>query len=150
MARNYDRLIRFYDSWFDDINDPDKELSGEEKWTILMAVRECQHNGSIDPFNNLPISIKRALSVSTMREQLLRIMERLESARNRGSLGGQSARAQALAQRAKEEQARREQEDEQLKKAIPDGYTSYSWYQELKKRAASGDTSAAEELKRSN
>jgi len=143
MARNYDRLIRFYDSWFDDINDTDKELSGDEKWSIIIAVRECQHSNSIEPFNNLPISIKRALSVSTMREQLLRIMERVENARKRGSKGGQATQVAALSTKYQEENTRRDAELADVKASIPEGYTPLSWYKELKKRRDSGDKEAA-------
>lgn len=148
MARNYDRLIRYYDSWFDDINDPEKELSGEEKWQIMFALRECQRVMSAEPLRNLPLSTRRALSMATMVEQVERIIERCESARNRSSRGGMSTQAKAQQEMRAQNMAKAEQERAEVKAAIPEGYTSLTWYQELKKRAAAGDQAAAAELKK--
>lgn len=148
MARNYDRLIRYYDSWFDDINDPEKELSGEEKWQIMYALRECQRVMSAEPLRKLPLSTRRALSMATMVEQVERIIERCESARNRSSRGGQATQAKAQAEMMQENNKRIEQERAEVKAAIPDGYNSLTWYKELKKRAAAGDQAAAAELKK--
>lgn len=150
MPRNYDRLIRYYDSWFDDINDPEKALSGEEKWQIMVAIRECQRLMSAQPLRDLPLHIRRALSMATMVEQLERIIERCESARNRGSRGGQSTAAKCQEQQRAENNARLEQERAEVRAAIPEGYTSLSWYKELKRRAEQGDAAAAAELKRMN
>lgn len=146
MPRNYDRLIRYYDSWFDDINDPDKELSGDEKWQILLALRECQRVMSAQPLRELPIHIRRALSMATMVEQVERIIERCESARNRGSRGGQATQAKNLAEERAQNVARIDKEMAEIKAAIPKGYTSLSWYNELKARAKNGDPKALEEL----
>lgn len=88
MARNYDRLIRYYDSWFDDLADPDKELTPEECWRVILAVRDAQHIGSTQPLRELPQSIRRALSMSTLVEQVERIIERCNNLRERGSKGG--------------------------------------------------------------
>lgn len=148
MARTYDRLIRYYDSWFDDINDVEKELSGEEKWQIMLALRECQRVMSADPLRNLPLNIRRALSMATMVEQMERIIERCESARNRGSKGGQAAAVRAQEEIRQAENQRRDQERAEIKATIPEGYTSLTWYQELKKRAANGDIQAKAELKK--
>lgn len=146
MPRNYDRLIRYYDSWFDDINDPDKELSGDEKWQILLALRECQRVMSAQPLRELPIHIRRALSMATMVEQVERIIERCESARNRGSRGGQATLAKNQAEERAQNVARIDKERAEIKAAIPEGYTSLSWYNELKARAKNGDPKALEEL----
>lgn len=148
MPRNYDRLIRYYDSWFDDINDPEKELSGEEKWQILLALRECQRVMSADPLRELPLNIRRALSMATLVEQVERIIERCESARSRGSRGGQTTQAKNQAEERAQNVARLERERAEVKAAIPEGYTSLSWYNELKKRAQNGDPKALEELKK--
>lgn len=148
MARNYDRLIRYYDSWFDDINDQEKELSGEEKWQIMLALRECQRMMSAEPLRNLPLNIRRALSMATMIEQVERIIERCESARNRGSRGGQATAAKTQAETMQENNLKRDQERAEVKASIPEGYTSLTWYRELKKRAAAGDAQAAAELKK--
>lgn len=147
MARNYDRLIRYYDSWFDDINEPEKELSDSEKWQVMLAIRECQRVMSAEPLRNLPLNVRRALSMATMLEQVERIIERVESARNRGSRGGQTTAAKALAEICAENQIRQEKERAETKASIPDGYTSLTWYQELKKRAAAGDAQAKALLK---
>lgn len=148
MARNYDRLIRYYDSWFDDLSDPEKALTAEEQLQILVAIRECQRVMSVQPLLDLPIEIRRALSMATLQEQILRIIERIESARSRGSRGGSTTAARALAEQATENNIKREQERAETAAAIPEGYTSLTWYQELKKRAANGDAKAAAELKK--
>lgn len=146
MARNYDRLIRYYDSWFDDINDQEKELSDGEKWQVMLAIRECQRVMSAEPLRNLPLNVRRALSMATMLEQVERIIERVESARNRGSRGGQTTAAKALAETCAQNNIRLEKERAEVKASIPDGYNSLTWYQELKKRAAAGDKKAMAEL----
>ena len=88
MARNYDRLIRYYDSWFDDLADPDKELTPEECWRVVLAIRDAEHSGTTQPLRELPQSIRRALSMSTLVEQVERIIERCNNLRERGSKGG--------------------------------------------------------------
>lgn len=148
MARNYDRLIRYYDSWFDDINDQEKELSDSEKWQVMLAIRECQRVMSAEPLRNLPLNVRRALSMATMLEQIERIIERVESARNRGSRGGQTTAAKALAETCAENNISRERERAETAATIPEGYTSLTWYRELKKRAAAGDEQAKAELKK--
>lgn len=148
MPRNYDRLIRYYDSWFDDINDPEKELSGEEKWKILLTLRECQRVMSADPLRELPLHIRRALSMATLVEQVERIIERCESARSRGSRGGQANQAKNQAEERTRNVERIDRERAEMKAAIPEGYTSISWYQELKRRAEAGDKNALAELKK--
>lgn len=120
MPRKYDRTIRFYDSWFGDLNDPSKEFSGDEKWQIVLAIRDCQVLGSLEPLNNLPLSIRRALSMATMGEQIVRQLERAENMRKRGSAGGRAAAARertpeeiAAAKIKAEELAREQREQEQ-------------------------------------
>ena len=88
MARHYDRLIRFYDSWFDDFADQDKELTPAECWTIVLAIRDCQRLCTTEPLRNLPLNLRRALSMSTLIEQVDRIIEKGESMRKRGQIGG--------------------------------------------------------------
>ena len=94
MARTYDRMIRFYDSWFDDLNDPDKELTAEERWMVVAAIRESQRTGSTQPMRELPLEVRRALSMATLIEQLERILERVEGARARGKKGAEARAAQ--------------------------------------------------------
>lgn len=90
MARQYDRLIRYNDSWFDDLLDPDKELKPAECWQVMLAIRDCQRTESTEPLGKLPISIRRALSMSTMREQVEVIISRIQGAKARGSAGGRA------------------------------------------------------------
>lgn len=39
MPRKYDKIIRYYSSWFADILDPAKEFSDHEIVQIFMAIR---------------------------------------------------------------------------------------------------------------
>lgn len=89
MARKYDRMIRFYGSWFADLNDPEKALTPEEKWQVVEAIVSCQMTESTEPLQQLPLAIRRALSMATMREQLERVLERNQGARERGQKGAQ-------------------------------------------------------------
>ena len=89
MARKYDRMIRFYGSWFADLNDPEKALTAEEKWQVVEAIFKAQITESTDPLTALPLVIRRALSMATMREQLERVLERNQGARERGQKGAQ-------------------------------------------------------------
>lgn len=88
MARRYDRLIRYNDSWFDDLLDPDKELKPSECWQVILAIRECERQEDTEPLSKLPLAIRRALSMSTLREQLEIIIARIQSTRNKGANGG--------------------------------------------------------------
>lgn len=83
MARTYDRIIRYYDSWFADLMDEEKQFSAEEICAVLLAVRECQRVNNLVPLDALPASVRRGLSMATMREQILRINERVERMRER-------------------------------------------------------------------
>lgn len=93
MPRKYDRTIRFYDSWFGDLLDPSKEFTDSERWRIILAIRDCQVTASLQPLEDLPLEIRRALSMATMGEQIVRQLERAESMRKRGSAGGRAAAA---------------------------------------------------------
>lgn len=98
MPRKYDKVIRYYSSWFADILDPEKEFTDHEIVQIFVAVRDCQIQESLDPLNNLPISIRRALSMATMGEQVIRLIETSNSAKTRGQNGGNTAAANRAAQ----------------------------------------------------
>lgn len=102
MARHYDRLIRYYDSWFDDLLDIDKELSPAECWRVILAIRDAQQMSSTEPLRNLPLEIRRALSMSTLIEQVERIIERCDNMRQRGSLGGLTTKVSRAAATAQE------------------------------------------------
>lgn len=91
MPRKYDRIIRFYDSWFDDLSDPSKELSADEQLQIIRAIRDAQVMATSEPIRNLPLQIRRCLSVATLCEQIERMCERSERMRSRGRAGGLAA-----------------------------------------------------------
>lgn len=139
MARNYDRLIRFYDSWFDDLLESDKEFSPEEVLQVIMAIRECQRSASTSPLDELPREIKRGLSMATLHEQISRIIERVERVREKGRRGAESRletkseqEKQVILANSAKEMAKRSKEDEEreffsmVKKKF--GLSSYDLY----------------------
>ena len=79
----HDKLIRFYSSWFDDVADPAKGYTAEEQVTIFFALAACQQQHTTDPLDELPATIRRGLQMATMREQLMRIMERIDAAHDK-------------------------------------------------------------------
>lgn len=89
MARKYDKIIRFYGSWFADLSDPDKALTFEERWQVIEVIVKCQEQETTEPINDLPLEIRRALSMATLREQLERILEKNAGARERGRKGAE-------------------------------------------------------------
>lgn len=91
MARRYDRLVRFYSSWFADFFDAEKGFTAEELVAIFRCIFEAQMDANPDHLDTLPASIKRGLSMATMREQLAKIVEKTESRRNASSHGGDAA-----------------------------------------------------------
>lgn len=84
--RNYDKLIRFYASWFGDLLDPDKGFTDAEKWQVVAAMAECQDQGNTEPLDNLPAGIKRGLPMATYRTQLAKIIASRKSCVNRARL----------------------------------------------------------------
>lgn len=140
MARTYDRLIRYYDSWLDDIQDPDKGYTAVEQMAILLAIRDAQRYGTFASIDALPPNIKRGLQLPTLREQIGRIIERTERARARGR---DAAAARYAQEQREEEQQRQNQAREEARK----GAISREQYLELKKRAEAGDQEAIKVLK---
>ena len=125
MPRNYDRLIRYYDSWFGDLLDPDKGFTPEECWSVIVAIRECQREITLEPLKNLPINIRRGLQMRTLETQIVKILEHTGRMAARGSAGGNAAQkaAQEKAKLAAEERERAREErerqyDEQAKRSI--------------------------------
>lgn len=125
MPRTYDRLIRFYDSWFGDLLDPDKGFTPEECWSVIVAIRECQREITLEPLKNLPINIRRGLQMRTLETQIVKILEHTGRMAARGAAGGNAAQKAArekdkLAaeerERAREERER--QHDEHAKRSI--------------------------------
>ena len=115
MPRNYDRLIRYYDSWFGDLLDPDKGFTPEECWSVIVAIRECQREITLEPLKNLPINIRRGLQMRTLETQILKILEHTGRMAARGSAGGNAAQ-KAAQERAKISAEMRERENEEREK----------------------------------
>lgn len=116
MPRTYDRLIRLYDSWFGDLLDPDKGFTPEECWNVILAIRECQREVTLEPIKNLPINIRRGLQMRTLETQIVKILEHTGRMAARGAAGGNAAQkaAQEKAKLAAEERERaREEQNKQ-------------------------------------
>lgn len=154
MPRKYDRVIRYYASWFDDLLDPAKEFTAEEFKLVFLAIRDAQLEGSLRPLDELPVSIRRALSMATMGEQIVRLLEKAERMRERGSRGG---RATAQREKTPDEIAM-----QSLKKELDDAaiLAADIKYQDQKRKAAkpaayidtlrkaaTGDMAACQELR---
>ena len=125
MPRTYDRLIRLYDSWFGDLLDPDKGFTPEECWNVILAIRECQREITLEPLKNLPLNIRRGLQMRTLETQIIKILEHTGRMAARGAAGGNAAQkaAQERAKIAAEERERQREEqdkryDEMRKGAI--------------------------------
>lgn len=116
MPRTYDRLIRLYDSWFGDLLDPDKGFTPEECWNVILAIRECQREVTLEPIKNLPLNIRRGLQMRTLETQIVKILEHTGRMATRGAAGGNAAQkaAQERAKLAAEERERaREEQNKQ-------------------------------------
>ena len=85
MARRYNHVVRYLESWFKDLEDPSKEFTDTERWQVLRAIAQCQFDCSLEPLEALPLSIRRGLSWVTMGEQLLAIMDRADSYKRRAN-----------------------------------------------------------------
>lgn len=127
FMRNYNKIIRFYDSWFADLCDQEKAFTAEECWAVILAIRECQRQETTDPLDELPTTIKRGLQMATLREQVERMLERSERMRLRGQSGGltakanQEAAARKVAEETKAEQQRKDQERQRKEfQALPE------------------------------
>lgn len=149
MPRKYDRMIRYYASWFDDLLDPSKELTAQECWDVIIAIRDCQLQGSLVSLEQLPIATRRALSMATLGEQVVRMLERSERMRNKSSEGGNTAAANrrspeqvAAAKIRAEKEAREAAERDQVHAENRKHAISREEYLQLKKRAESGDEEA--------
>lgn len=149
MPRKYDKVIRYYSSWFADITDPEKEFTDHEIVQFFFAVRDCQVEESLEPLQNLPLSIRRALSMATIGEQVIRLVETSSSARNRGKNGGETAAANRAAQepnpaaimraaqkRKEEAEAEQRREEERKRAYLPPALL------ERLKKASEGDAAA--------
>lgn len=115
MPRTYDRLIRYYDSWFGDMLDPDKGFTPEECWNVILAVRECQREITLEPLKKLPLNIRRGLQMRTLETQITKILEHTGRMAARGAAGGNAAQ-RAAQERSKLAAEQREKEREEFNK----------------------------------
>lgn len=117
MPRNYNHVIRFLESWFADIEDPAKEFSDAEKYQVIYAIFQCQVKGSLEPLQELPRAIRRGLSLATLGEQILAVLERAESYRKRGRyVREQQTQTDSAAALIKKEQREAEQQQQKKKR----------------------------------
>lgn len=153
MPRKYDKTIRFYASWFGDLQDPEKEFSDAEKWQIVLTIARCQMQCSIEPLQSLPLSIRRALSMETLREQIIRQIERSEKRREVSSRGGETTAARRrgevlpLRESLKMEQRDIERAELAIAEASrPSGPESMAKYKQQLIRGANGDAATLKEM----
>lgn len=108
MASKYTHRLLFYESWLADLDEPSKEFSPEEKWLVVQAIFQCQIKAEITPVEALPLSIRRALSIPTLTEQLRTILDKQAGASDRAQQA--VAAKKAAAERRAQEQAKTEEQ----------------------------------------
>lgn len=149
MPRKYDRTIRYYDSWFGDLLDPNKQFTPAECWSVILAIRDCQLKGSLEPLDALPISVRRGLSMATLGEQIIRQLERAERRRNGCANGGNTAAANrkdpekiaAAAMKAEKELKEQRELQQRREEAARKAYLPPAMLERLRK-ASEGDAAA--------
>lgn len=153
MPRKYDKTIRFYASWFGDLQDPEKEFTDAEKWQIVLTIARCQMQCSIEPLQSLPLTIRRALSMETLREQIIRQIERSEKRAQVSSRGGQTTAARRrsevlpLAESLKMELTDIERAERAMAEASqPSGPESMAAYKQQLIKGAQGDAATLQQL----
>lgn len=139
MPRKYVRKIRFYESWFADLNDPDKEFTAAEKWAVVMAIVQSQHDQSTAPMDDLPKEIRRALQMPTLKEQLSCIIDKSAAARDKGSIGGRTTASGGRNEDTERARSASEDRAERHKAALPSGYNNLSFMRLCKQRENEGD-----------
>lgn len=85
--RNYDKIIRFYSSWFGDLMSESKEFTDAECWQVAKMLYLAQEAEDPDMLDQLPREIRRALSMETMKTQLAKIIASRRSSAERGRAG---------------------------------------------------------------
>lgn len=93
--KTYDKVIRFYSSWFGDLMAESKEFSDAECWQVVKALYLAQEAENPDLLDNLPREIKRGLSLETMKTQLAKIIASRRSSAERGRAGAMATMAAA-------------------------------------------------------
>lgn len=91
--RTYDKVIRFYSSWFGDLMSESKEFSDGECWQVIKALYVAEEEENPDLLDNLPREIKRALSLETMKTQVAKLIASRRSSAERGRAGAAASPA---------------------------------------------------------
>ena len=112
--RNYDKVIRFYDSWFDDLLEPHKQFTASDICKVIYAIREAQSTGDLNHICNLAPDILARLNVYTLVTQVQKLIDKSTRQARSGSIGGQrTAEQRAMAERIQaEERAQRDADRE--------------------------------------
>lgn len=93
--KRYDRVIRFYSSWFGDLMAESKEFSDSECWQVIRALYLAEEEENPDLLDELPREIKRGLSLETMKTQLAKLISSRLSSAERGRAGAAASMAAA-------------------------------------------------------
>lgn len=93
--RTYDKVIRFYASWFGDLMSESKEFTPAECWEVVKALYIAQDEENPDILDALPREIRRALSLETMKTQLAKLIASRRSSAERGRAGAAASLAGA-------------------------------------------------------
>lgn len=93
--RTYDKVIRFYSSWFGDLMSESKEFSDGECWQVIKALYMAEEEENPDLLDALPREIKRALSLETMKTQVAKLIASRRSSAERGRAGAAASMASA-------------------------------------------------------
>ena len=109
MPSKFTHRFIFYESWLADLNEPSKEFEPAEKWLVVEAIFKAQVLGDVSPLEDLPLVIRRALSLPTMTEQLRTILDKQAGASDRAQQAAAAKRA-AAERRAKESAERADRE----------------------------------------
>lgn len=114
MPSKFTHRFIFYESWLADLEEPTKEFQPEEKWLVVEAVFKAQLLGSVSPVDDLPLAIRRALSLPTMTEQLRTILDKQAGASDRAQQA--AAAKKAAAEKRAREREERVHQDEVMRK----------------------------------
>lgn len=93
--RRYDKVIRFYSSWFGDLMAESKEFTDAECWQVVKALYLAEEEENPDLLDTLPREIKRALSLETMKTQVAKLIASRRSSAERGRAGAAASMAAA-------------------------------------------------------
>ena len=113
MPSKYTHKLVIYESWLADLAEPSKEFSPAEKWQVVEAICLCQLQGNVKPLLALDLSLKRALSLPTMSEQIRALIDKQQGACSRATQAAEAKKAVIAARTAKIEAQKAEVEANQ-------------------------------------